>query len=103
MNSKILFCLLAVFAAVLLMQAPRPGNAQAPAVAADVSTGKVIFSGPKPTIRKIQMDANVVCSKAHPDGLPSPEVILNADNTLQNALVYVKSGAPLAGKQFPTP
>ena len=102
MTPKIGVALLAVVPAVMLLfQTPRPGNAQAPA--ADAITGKVIFSGPKPTIRTIRMEANVVCAKAHPEGLPSPEVILNPDNSLQNALVYVKSGAPLAGKQFPTP
>ncbi|MEO8593510.1 MAG: carboxypeptidase regulatory-like domain-containing protein [Candidatus Solibacter sp.] len=104
MNPKLCVSLLVVpAAAVLLMQTPQVGNAQAPAVAADVITGKVIFSGSKPTVRRIQMDANAACAKAHPDGLPSPEVILNQDNSLQNVLVYVKSGPGLAGKTFPAP
>jgi hypothetical protein len=72
-------------------------------VAADSITGKVIYSGPKPQVRTIGMEANMVCAKLHPNGLPAPEVILNPDNTLQNALVYFKSGAGLAGKQFPPP
>ena len=94
-------------ALALLVQAP--GNAQAPAtgsttaVAADSITGKVIYSGPKPTVRTISMEANAACAKLHPNGLPSPEVILNPDNMLQNALVYVKSGVGVAGKQFPAP
>src|SRR5712691_1790765 len=57
-------------ALALLVQAP--GNAQAPAtgsttaVAADSITGKVIYSGPKPTVRTISMEANAACAKLHP-------------------------------------
>lgn len=103
-GSKTAFALLFLFAAsLLLVHGPKPGHAQATAVASDVITGKVLFSGPKPAVRAIRMDANAACAKAHPNGLPSPEVILNADNTLQNVLVYVKAGATLAGKQFATP
>jgi len=72
-------------------------------LAQDSITGKVTYSGPKPTIRNISMDANAVCSKIHPNGLPSPEVLLGADNSLQNVLVYVKAGPGVLGKQFPTP
>jgi plastocyanin len=86
--------------AALLFQAQQTGNAQAPA---DTITGKVFFSGPKPVVRNISMDANITCAKLHPSGVPSQEVMLNADNSLQNAFVYVKSGASLAGKQFPAP
>lgn len=77
-------------------------HAQQPAAENSI-TGKVIYSGAKPTIRNISMEANAACAKLHPKGLPSPEVILNADNTLQNALVYVKAGVGVAGKQFPAP
>jgi len=91
---RILILFLAVVSVALLVQGQGP---------ADSISGKVIYSGAKPTIRNISMEANAACSKLHPKGLPSPEVILNPDNTLQNALVYVKSGAALAGKQFPAP
>ena len=84
---------------VFLAQSPQPGNAQAPA--SDSITGKVIYTGPKPAIRNISMEANPVCFKLHPNGVPSQEVLLNPDNTLRNALVYVKAG--LLGKQFPVP
>src|SRR5205807_7870252 len=101
--------LLAVVSAWVLLQTPRV-KAQAPVksasdavLAGDSITGKVIYSGPKPLVRTISMEANAVCAKLHPNGVPSPEVILNPDNTLRNALVYVKSGAGLAGKQFPAP
>ena len=89
-------------ALALLFQGPQLGNAQAPA-GGDSISGKVIYSGPKPTIRNISMEANATCAKLHPNSLPSPEVILNPDNSLQNVLVYVKAGTPLAGKQFPAP
>jgi plastocyanin len=75
-----------------------PADAQAPA---DVITGKVIYTGPKPTVRNISMEANPACFKLHPNGVPAQDLILNSDNTVRNALVYVKSG--LFGKQFSAP
>ena len=99
MNRKTGLSLIAlVFAAALLTQLPQPGNAQASA--ADTITGKVMYTGAKPVIRTISMEANPACSKLHPNGVPSQEVILNPDNSLQNVLVYVKSGI---AKQFPAP
>jgi plastocyanin len=71
--------------------------------AQDSISGKVVYSGPKPTIRKISMEANAACAKIHPNGLPSPEVMLGPDDSLQNVLVYVKSGPGVLGKTFPTP
>jgi len=73
-------------------------HGQAPA---DSITGKVIYTGPKPTGRTISMEANPVCFKLHPNGVPAQDLILNPDNTVRNALVYVKAG--LFGKQFSAP
>jgi plastocyanin len=92
-------------ALLFLPQTPQLAGAQnssksGAAVAPDTITGKVEFSGSKPVIRPIRMDANAACKKIHPDGVPSQEVILNPDNTLRNVLVYVKSG--VYGKQFPS-
>ena len=100
MNRTISVSLVAVVPAILfLAHSAQPGAAQAPA--SDSISGKVIYTGPKPVVRNISMEANPVCFKLHPNGVPSPEVILNPDGTLRNALVYVKAG--LAGKQFPPP
>src|SRR6266550_485321 len=75
MTRRIALSLLALTpVAALLFQPPQPVNAQA-----DTITGKVIFSGPKPVVKKILMDANITCAKLHPNGVPSQEVILNAD------------------------
>ena len=69
--------------------------------AQDSITGKVIYSGPKPVVRNISMEANPVCFKLHPNGVPATDLILNPDNTVRNALVYVKAG--IFGQQFPAP
>ena len=73
-------------------------NAQ---TAADSITGKVTYTGPKPVVRNISMEANPVCFKLHPGGIPAQDLVLNPDNTVRNALVYVKAG--LFGQQFPQP
>src|SRR5262249_16785515 len=77
-----------------------------PAVAPDLVnggtiTGRVAFGGPKPTIRNLDMSAVPYCMRAHPDGAPSEEVVLNANGTLKNAFVWVKSGLPDANWQVP--
>ena len=77
-------------AAGLLIQAQGP----------DTITGKVKFTGDKPRVRTISMDANPACAKIHPNGVPSQEALIAADGGLANALVYVKAGL---GKQFPAP
>jgi len=101
MIRKIALSALAIAPAIVLVLhlAPR-GNAQAPA---DSISGKVFFNGTRPTVRNISMDANITCAKLHPNGVPSQEVLLNSDNSLRNALVYVKAGTGIAGKQFPAP
>src|SRR6185503_9052139 len=68
MNQKTGLSLIAVvFAISLLIHLPQPGNAQA--AAADTITGKVMYSGTKPVIRTISMEANPACSKLHPNGV----------------------------------
>jgi len=85
-----LVVLVLVPAVGLLMQAQGP----------DTITGKVKFTGEKPRVRTISMEANPACAKIHPNGVPSQEVIMAADGSLANVLVYVKAGL---GKQFPPP
>jgi plastocyanin len=64
-------------------------------------TGKVVFAGPKPTLRNLDMSAVPFCARAHPDGAPSEEIVLNPNGTLKNAFVWVKSGLPDANWQVP--
>ena len=71
-----------------------------PAMAGDV-TGTVSFDGAAPKPNRLRMDADKICSRAHKDAVMSEEVVLNANGTLKNVLVYVKDG--LKVKKFPAP
>jgi plastocyanin len=66
-------------------------------------TGKVIFSGTKPTPKTLDMSAVPACMNAHKTPAKSEEVVVNDNGSLKNAFVWVKSGLP-ADKtwQFPT-
>ncbi|MEK7249682.1 MAG: carboxypeptidase regulatory-like domain-containing protein [Bacteroidota bacterium] len=70
------------------------------ALAGDVS-GKVSFEGTAPKSLPLRMDADKVCKVAHKTPVKSEEVVVNANNTLKNVLVYVKDG--LGGKKFDAP
>lgn len=71
-----------------------------PAVAASIS-GSVSFSGEAPKLRPINMGGDDECKAGH-DGPILPEtVVVNANGTLKNAFVWVKSG--LEGKSFALP
>jgi plastocyanin len=69
-----------------------------------VVKGSVKFEGQPPKMKKIKMDTETTC-KAHHDkagGTPRDEsVVVNANNTLKNVVVYVKSG--LTKTDFPAP
>ncbi|MGD0362900.1 MAG: hypothetical protein ABSC93_18635, partial [Bryobacteraceae bacterium] len=64
-------------------------------------TGKVSFSGAKPTLRTIDMSANPVCARVHTTPQKSEEAIVNDNGTLRNTFVWIKSGLP--DKQWPVP
>jgi plastocyanin len=57
-------------------------------------SGKVIFNGKAPAGRPIDMSATPECAAAHKTPLVTEEVILNANQTLKNVFVRVKSGLP---------
>jgi plastocyanin len=69
-------------------------------VAGDV-TGKVAFEGTPPKSLPLRMDADKVCKAAHKTPVRGEEVVVNANNTLKNVLVYVKGG--LGNKKFDPP
>src|SRR5437016_9211159 len=80
--------------------------AAAPAAAvndADAATvtGKVSFTGDKPAMKNISMDATPACARAHTTPQKSQEVVVNDNGTLRNVFVWVKSGLP--DKQWPKP
>jgi hypothetical protein len=64
-------------------------------------TGAVQFEGEAPGGKKIRMDADPFCSKSHPDGDTTEEVVVNDNGTLRNVFIYVKSG--LEGKSYDVP
>jgi len=57
-------------------------------------TGKVAFTGDKPSLRTLDMSATPYCTKAHPTPQKSEEVVLNDNGTLKNVFVWIKSGLP---------
>jgi plastocyanin len=70
------------------------------AIAGNV-TGKISFSGAKPAMPKIKMNADPKCVKMHGGkDVDGEAVVINGNGTLKNVFVYVKSG--LTGK-FPVP
>lgn len=72
--------------------------------AADTASisGKTAFDGTAPKSKKIKTDADPKCAEMHADApLTSEEVVVNADGTLKNVFVYIKSG--LEGKTFEPP
>lgn len=72
----------------------------APVWAGTVS-GKVTFSGTAPEAATIDMAADPACAALHTEPLKSEEVVVNADGTLKNVFVYIKTG--LEGQTFTAP
>jgi hypothetical protein len=65
-------------------------------------SGKITFDGKAPKPKKIPTDADPKCAAMHEDSpLLTEDVLVNADGTLKNVFVYVKSG--LEGKTYDTP
>jgi len=87
----------AAFGAVLLALgvAGRGGEA---AQAGGTVTGRVKFTGAKPTMRRIDMSEETACAAKHATPPTEESVVVNANGTLANVFVYVKSGLPAAYK-----
>lgn len=64
-------------------------------------TGSVQFEGEAPRGKKIRMDADPFCSKRHPKGATTENVLVNENGTLRNVFIYVKTG--LEGNTYPVP
>lgn len=72
-----------------------------PAEAATIE-GTVKFTGVKPVMKPVSMDATPACARQHGDKpVLSEEVIVNDNGTLRNVFVWVKAGLP--ARQWPTP
>ena len=56
-------------------------------------SGKISFAGDAPKAKKLKMDADPQCAALHADKpATSEEVVVNANGTLKNVFVYLKSG-----------
>src|SRR5712664_1305599 len=64
-------------------------------------TGKISFTGDKPAMKTLSMDATPACARAHTTPQKSQEVMVNENGTLKNVFVWVKSGLP--DKAWPAP
>jgi hypothetical protein len=64
-------------------------------------TGKVNFTGAKPTPKNIDMSDKPECSKQHATPAKTEEAVVNDNGTLKNAFVWVKSGLPDQQWQVP--
>src|SRR5882672_10964072 len=89
-------CVLAVFAA---SAARRPAGAEQ---AGATITGKVKFTGVRPTNPRIDMSEEAACKAKYPTPPTAETVVVNANGTLANVFVYVKAGLP-AGAAYPAP
>jgi len=81
--------------------AATPAAAPADDANAATVTGKVSFTGDKPVMKNISMDATPACARAHTTPQKSQEVVVNGNGTLSNVFVWVKAGLP--DKQWPAP
>ena len=57
-------------------------------------TGKVAFEGTAPAQKTLDMSATPFCMRAHPNGQKAEEVVVNPNNTVKYAFVWVKAGLP---------
>jgi plastocyanin len=62
-------------------------------------TGKVKFTGTKPSMSRIDMSEEPTCKAKYTQAPPTEEsVVVNPNGTLANVFVYVKSGLPASYK-----
>jgi hypothetical protein len=54
--------------------------------------GKVVFEGPAPAAKSVQMDADPYCSLQHPGGAADYDYVVGAGGGLKWTFVYVKEG-----------
>jgi plastocyanin len=81
--------------------APTPQFFKVDPATAGVLKGAIRFTGRRPVRKAIDMSGDPACVEAH-HGKPADEsVLVNANGTLANVFVYIKTG--LEGKQFETP
>lgn len=63
-------------------------------------TGNIKFEGKSPTMKKIKMGADPICSAKHSDAPTAEWLLLGENGELMNVFVYIKEGVT---GNFPTP
>ena len=81
---------------------PAASAEAAPIQGGGAVTGRVKFTGAKPSNPKIDMSEEPECKKKYTTAPVLETVVVNANGTLANVFVYVKAGLP-AGTKYPTP
>lgn len=82
--------------------AAKPDYSKVDAATAGSVSGKIRFQGKKPPLGKpIDMSEDPACVEAHHGKAYDTPILVNADGTLANVFVYIKSG--LEGKKFEVP
>jgi plastocyanin len=79
---------------------PSTGGAPPDATSATL-TGTVRLDGTPPHAVKINMSAEPICAKAHPEGVVPQDVVTGENNAFANVVVYISKG--LEGKTFEAP
>ena len=65
-------------------------------------TGKVTFTGARPTPKQINIEEDAECVKLNPNGMSDEAILVNKDGTLSNVFVYVKEGLKTRNYDKPT-
>jgi hypothetical protein len=107
MKKRTLSLCAAFFVFALVTGCPRQGPGPVelapwdPSKATATVSGKIAFEGAPPSNDKIQMSSDPYC-QMHSADYPAAETVKVSDGGLENAIVFVSSGAP-QGIGYPTP
>ena len=82
--------------------APAATDTAAEVQAGGTITGKIKFTGARPTNPRIDMSEEAACKNKYPAPPTAETVVVNANGTLANVFVYVKAGLP-AGAKYQAP
>ncbi len=102
-SRNLLLLLMAAFAAFMVSQRLRAASpaSDTPVSAATAVRGTVKFEGVLPKSAHINMAADPSCSKLHPGGVGSDDLVADANGGLENVIVFVSQG--LDGRTFQPP
>jgi len=79
--------------AALLLGMGWTAHRQSAAASSGAISGKIHFQGEKPKLSPLDMRKDPVCVSEHSDKVYAQDGDVNADGTLPNAFVYIKSGS----------